>query len=285
MVFFAEQVSVGLPLDTAAVRLANLTRGGGLASASHRAYRNGTEAMLRVGPLGDVPPLAKIVHVRFLDPAWSQRGMTVGFRWEAAGGTTALFPVLDADLVLSPVSPGTCTLACSGVYRPPLGRIGAAAGAQPAGQRRPHRAAGHQTPRTRLGQASRRAWQGLAARGGSPPRAPAASRPAPGEQAPVAAFKNPAAPSSMPRPSTSRSGVISRRMMTRPGRAAYRRPTSEPVESHSSVTIVSSEHSGRAQSKVPPTGTSVLMSGPSSRRPPPGRRGRNGSAKAARPRR
>ena len=127
MVFFAEQVRIGLPLDTAAVRLANLTRGGGLAGASHRAYRDGTEAMLRVGPLGDVPALTKLVHVRFLDPAWSERGMTVGFRWEAAGGTTALFPVLDADLVLSPVSPGTCTLACSGVYRPPLGRVGAAA--------------------------------------------------------------------------------------------------------------------------------------------------------------
>jgi hypothetical protein len=127
MVFFAEQVRIGLPLDTAAVRLANLTRGGGLAGASHRAYRDGTEAILRVGPLGDVPGLAKLVRVRFLDPAWSQRGMTVGFRWEAAGGTTALFPVLDADLVLSLVSPGTCTLACSGVYRPPLGRVGAAA--------------------------------------------------------------------------------------------------------------------------------------------------------------
>jgi len=125
-VFFAEQVSVRLPLATAAVRLANLTRGGGLVGASHRAYRDGTEAVLRVGPLGDVPGLAKLVRVRFLDPAWSERGMTVGFRWEAAGGTTALFPVLDADLVLSPASPDTCALACSGVYRPPLGRIGAA---------------------------------------------------------------------------------------------------------------------------------------------------------------
>lgn len=124
--FFVEQVSVRLPLDAAAVRLANLTRGGGLVGASHRAYRDGTEAVLRVGPLGDVPGLAKLVRVRFLDPAWSQRGMTVGLRWEAVGGATALFPVLDADLVLSPTSPDTCTLACSGVYRPPLGRVGAA---------------------------------------------------------------------------------------------------------------------------------------------------------------
>ncbi len=125
-VFFAEQVRVRLPLDTAAVRLVNLTRGGGLAGASHRAYRDGTEAVLRVGPFGDVHGLAKLVRVRFLDPAWSRRGMSVGFRWEAAGDAAALFPVLDADLVLSPASPRTCTLACSGVYRPPLGRVGAA---------------------------------------------------------------------------------------------------------------------------------------------------------------
>jgi len=124
--FFTEQVRVRLPLETAAVRLANLTRGGGLAGASHRAYRDGTEAMLRVGPLGDAPGLAKLVRVQFLDPAWSERGMSVGIRWEAAGGAMALFPVLDADLVLSPASPRTCTLVCSGVYRPPLGRFGAA---------------------------------------------------------------------------------------------------------------------------------------------------------------
>jgi hypothetical protein len=34
--------------------------------------------------------------------------------------------VLDADLVLSPATRRTCTLACSAVYRPPLGRLGAA---------------------------------------------------------------------------------------------------------------------------------------------------------------
>jgi hypothetical protein len=124
-VFFAEQVRVGLPMATAAVRLANLTKGGGLAGASHRAYLDGAEAVLRVGPVGDVTGLAKLVQVRFLDPAWSERRMSIGFRWEAAGGAAALFPILDADLVLSPASPRTCTLACSGVYRPPLGRVGA----------------------------------------------------------------------------------------------------------------------------------------------------------------
>lgn len=125
--FIIEHVRVRLPLATAAPRLVNLTRGGGLANASDRAYQDGAAGtLLRVGPLGDVPGLAKLVQVRFLDPAWSERGMTIGIRWEAAGTATALFPVLDADVVLSPVSLRVCMLACSGVYRPPLGRLGAA---------------------------------------------------------------------------------------------------------------------------------------------------------------
>lgn len=124
--FIVEQASVRLSLATAAVRLANLTRGGVLSGASHLAFQDGTEALLRVGPLGDVPGLAKLVRVQFLDPAWSERGMTISIRWEAAGSSTAFFPMLDADLVLSPSSQRTCTLACSAVYRPPLGRLGAA---------------------------------------------------------------------------------------------------------------------------------------------------------------
>jgi hypothetical protein len=124
--FIVEQVKVQLPLATAAVRLANLTRGGVLAGASRLAYEDGTEALLRVGPLGDMPGLAKLVRVRFLDPAWSERGMTVSVRWEAAGSSTAFFPVLDADLVLSHATRRTCLLSCSAVYRPPLGRLGAA---------------------------------------------------------------------------------------------------------------------------------------------------------------
>ena len=54
--FVTEQIRVPLPMATAAVRLANLTRGGGLAGASRLAYQDGTEALLRVGPLGDHGP-------------------------------------------------------------------------------------------------------------------------------------------------------------------------------------------------------------------------------------
>jgi hypothetical protein len=83
--FVSERVRVPLPLATAAVRLANLTRGGGLGGASRLAYQDGTEALLRVGPLGEVPGLAKLVRVQFLEPAWSERGMAVTIRGRPPG--------------------------------------------------------------------------------------------------------------------------------------------------------------------------------------------------------
>ncbi|HVB44104.1 MAG TPA: hypothetical protein VNF47_15560 [Streptosporangiaceae bacterium] len=123
--FITDQVRIPLPFAVAAVRLANLTRCTGLTGASHQAWQECQDALIRVGPLGDRPGMAKLVRVQFLDPAWSERGMSVGLRWEATGSTAGLFPVLDADLVLAPASRRACTLALSGAYRPPLGRLGA----------------------------------------------------------------------------------------------------------------------------------------------------------------
>jgi len=38
--------------------------------------------------------------------------------------TGGLFPVLDADITLTPAGEQTTRLALAGVYRPPLGRLG-----------------------------------------------------------------------------------------------------------------------------------------------------------------
>jgi hypothetical protein len=58
--------------------------------------------------------------------------MTVGLRWEATGTAGGLFPMLDADISISPAGEGTspagkesARLALSGTYRPPLRRLGA----------------------------------------------------------------------------------------------------------------------------------------------------------------
>ena len=50
--------------------------------------------------------------------------MTVGLRWEAAGAAGAAFPVLDANISISPAGDETARLALAGSYRPPLGRLG-----------------------------------------------------------------------------------------------------------------------------------------------------------------
>jgi hypothetical protein len=45
-------------------------------------------------------------------------------RWEASGAAGRLFPVLDANLVLTPSGESAATLALNGAYRPPLGSLG-----------------------------------------------------------------------------------------------------------------------------------------------------------------
>ena len=48
---------------------------------------------------------------------------TAGLRWEATGVSADLFPVLDADLTLSPMGPASTRLALVGVYRPVFGGL------------------------------------------------------------------------------------------------------------------------------------------------------------------
>jgi hypothetical protein len=129
-VFVAEEATVATGFRTAQARFVNLLYGTWLAEVSEAAYDGGLTGLLRVGPAG--PVTAKLVQVRFLDPVYRDDVMTVGLRWEATGAAGALFPVLDADISISPAGEGTAPagkesarLALSGTCRPPLGRLGA----------------------------------------------------------------------------------------------------------------------------------------------------------------
>jgi hypothetical protein len=93
---------------------------------SEAAYQEGFEAVVRVGPFGDVPALSKLVLVRVLEPVFGGATMTAALRWEATGVAGDLFPVLDADLTLMPDGEDRCRLRLIGSYRPPFGRAGAA---------------------------------------------------------------------------------------------------------------------------------------------------------------
>jgi hypothetical protein len=121
--FVVEDLIVGTASRAAQARFANLLHGDWLAEMSMAACEGGVEGLLRVGPAG--PVAAKLVRVRFLDPVYHGDVMTVGLRWEAAGAAGSLFPVLDANIIISPAGDESARLTLTGSYRPPLGRLGA----------------------------------------------------------------------------------------------------------------------------------------------------------------
>ena len=120
--FVAEDLTIGTECRAAQARFENLLHGGWLAEMSEASCDEGITGLLRVGPAGSVA--GKLVRVRFLDPVYRDDAMTAGLRWEAVGATGALFPVLDANLSISPAGEQTARLALVGSYRPPLGRLG-----------------------------------------------------------------------------------------------------------------------------------------------------------------
>ena len=124
-VFIGAEIQLGLGFNAAQARLANLARGGLLRHASDDAYRDLGSDLARVGPLGSAPGMSKLVVVRFSDMAVHEDFAVGAMRWEAAGPGGALFPALDADIKLTRVGDDATVLAVSGVYRPPLGGLGA----------------------------------------------------------------------------------------------------------------------------------------------------------------
>ena len=123
--FTAQHQLLQVSLEVAQTRLVNLACRDGLGDASQRAYEGCLEPVMRVGPLGDVPGLSKLVQVSFVEPVYRQDAMTLGMRWEATGVTGGLFPVLDGDLTLTRADDDTTELGLVASYRPPLGNLGA----------------------------------------------------------------------------------------------------------------------------------------------------------------
>ena len=121
--FVAQDLTIGTGFRAAQARFENLLHGNWLTETSRAACEGGAEGLLRVGPAG--PVAAKLVRVCFLDPVYRGDVMTVGLRWEAAGAAGILFPVLDANISISPAGDESARLALAGSYRPPLGRLGA----------------------------------------------------------------------------------------------------------------------------------------------------------------
>ena len=114
--FAGDEVRLEVSFAVAWERLARLGQNGALTGASEDAYGPG---LTRVGVAG----VAKLVRVQVRELSWTDQMAGLALRWEATGPGGTLFPVLDADLTLTPAGEGTI-LTMAGSYRPPLGAVG-----------------------------------------------------------------------------------------------------------------------------------------------------------------
>jgi hypothetical protein len=120
-VFVSGEASLAVSFTAAQAWLESLIRGGLLGSASAQAYSDGITGLARAGPLGSAPGLPRLVQVHFQDLTARDDRAQVALRWELAGPGGELFPVLDADLMLTAAGEHSTTLALTGAYRPPPG--------------------------------------------------------------------------------------------------------------------------------------------------------------------
>ena len=120
-VFVGDEVSLDVSFAAAQARLASVIRGGLLGRASEQAYGDGMTGLARVGPLGPVPGLSRLVQVHAQDLDAIGDAARFALRWEAIGPGGELFPALDADITLAPAGEHAATLTLAGAYRPPLG--------------------------------------------------------------------------------------------------------------------------------------------------------------------
>lgn len=121
--FVREEARLDVGFEVARDRLSKLDQW--FLTASNDAYSEEITGLARVGPGATAPGWSKLVEVRFQSLAAHDGYAGLALRWEARGLGGRLFPVLDADLTLTPEAANSTTLTLSGAYRPPLGSVGA----------------------------------------------------------------------------------------------------------------------------------------------------------------
>jgi hypothetical protein len=128
--FVREELRLDAGFPTARERLAALAHSGSLLTAAQAASdgahaSDGSTGLARVGPLGPVRGLSRVVEVQFGELLTHDDSAQLALRWEVAGPGGGLFPALDADITLARVDDEATALTLTGVYRPPLASVGA----------------------------------------------------------------------------------------------------------------------------------------------------------------
>lgn len=124
--FVREETRLAVAFAVACTGLADLVRDGRLLDASQEAYGDGVTGLAKVGPPGTWPDLSKLVMIHVGDVTVTDGSARLPLRWEATWPGSRLFPALDADITMTPAEDRATMLILTGVYRPPLGRLGAA---------------------------------------------------------------------------------------------------------------------------------------------------------------
>jgi len=120
--FVGDEVPLEVSFAVACGRLTQLTESGALITTSEDSYSRETGTLTRVGAIG----LSKLVRVQIRELARTENSAGIALRWEATGPGGGLFPVLDADVRLTPAGEHVTLLSMAGSYRPPLGSLGQA---------------------------------------------------------------------------------------------------------------------------------------------------------------
>jgi hypothetical protein len=123
--FVRDQTRLVVGFAAACTGLAGLARGDWLFDASQAAYGDGVTGLAKVGPPGAWPDLSKLVMIHVGEASVRDDEARLPLRWEATGPGSMLFPALDADLIVMPDGDDATVLTLTGVYRPPLRRLGA----------------------------------------------------------------------------------------------------------------------------------------------------------------
>jgi hypothetical protein len=124
--FVREDIQLKASFHVALNGLAGLSRGDRLLDESKAAYGHGVSGTAKVGPpLGSWPGVSKVVNIEVGDLVTHVASASLALRWEASGPGSGLFPALDADITLSTDGEHATVLTLTGVYRPPLGSLGA----------------------------------------------------------------------------------------------------------------------------------------------------------------
>jgi hypothetical protein len=123
--FIREDARLPVGFAAACAGLAGLAHADWLLDASQAAYGEGLTGMTKVGPPGVWPDLSKLVTIHVGDLALTDDSARLPLRWEAAGPGSGLFPALDADITVTLDGADATVLTLTGVYRPPLGKLGA----------------------------------------------------------------------------------------------------------------------------------------------------------------